>query len=603
LPTSPAPQGTVPLLKRLSRAYLKPYRWRFAFALCMALVEGLSTAAIAWYLQDLLDSILTPDNEGRLLPFAAAVFITFMARGLGMYLHAVTVNMIGQGVVATIQAQVYGHLVRSDLAFLHGRASGEFVSRLVNDVAQMRAAVAECVAGMIRHSLTLVALVAVMFARDWVLACIAFLIFPVAGVVLGQIGRRLRRVAGRTQRELGAFTALLGQTFLGARHVKAYGMEAHEEARAAGSIQSLRRLAVKSFRISSSLLPINETFSGLVVVAIILYGGLRIADGTATAGELVSFIGAFMLAYQPMNALTKLNAQLQIGLASAERVLEILDTRPTITDRPGAAVLPVTVQPVRFDGVSFRYGEGVPALDRVDLEIPAGRMVALVGSSGAGKSTVLNLIPRFHDVTDGRVTIGGRDVREVTLASLRANIALVSQDTALFDDTIRANIAYGRADADEAAIIQAARDAAAHDFIMALPDGYDTPVGENGARLSGGQRQRIAIARAMLKNAPILLLDEATSALDSESERLIQEALKRLQRGRTTLVIAHRLSTIMEADRIHVLDQGRVVEQGTHGELIAAGGAYARFHAIQLGAHGAAAAGEATGDTAGGGHP
>jgi len=577
-------QGTLPLLKRLSRAYLRPYRWRFAFALLMAVVEGGSTAAIAWYMQDLLDTILTPGNAGKLLPFAAVVFATFLARGLGMYLHAITVNHIGQGVVATIQGQLYGHLVRSDLSYLQSQASGQFVSRLVNDVAQMRAAVAECIAGMIRHGLTLVALVTVMFVRDWVLACIAFLIFPLAGVVLGQIGKRLRRVASRTQKELGAFTAMLGQTLQGARHVKAYGMEAHEQARADGAIDALRRLAVKSFRISSSLLPINETFSGLVVVAIILYGGARIADGTATAGELVSFIGAFMLAYQPMNALTKLNAQLQIGLASAERVMEILDTPPTVTERPGARNLPRQMMPVRFEDVAFSYGEGVPALDGIDLEIPAGRMVALVGSSGAGKSTVLNLIPRFYDATAGRITLGGTDVRDVTLASLRANIALVSQDTALFDDTVRANIAYGDPGATQDAIERAARDAAAHDFILTLPDGYDTLVGENGARLSGGQRQRIAIARAMLRNAPILLLDEATSALDSESEKLIQEALRRLQAGRTTLVIAHRLSTIMEADRIYVLDRGRVVEQGTHAELLARDGAYARFHAIQLGA-------------------
>ncbi len=591
VPTNPAHRGTFPLLTRLTRDYLRPYRGQLAFALLMAAVEGVSTAGIAWYTKDLLDRVLTPNNEGWLLPFAAVVFVTFVARGMGGYLHAITVNQVGQGVVAMVQAQVYRHLVRADLAYLQSQASGQLVSRLVNDVSQMRAAVAECLTGMIRHGLTLVALVTVMFLRDWILACIAFIVFPLAGIVLGRIGRRLRRVAGRTQQELGAFTAMLGQTFQGVRHVKAYGMEAHEEARAGGLIQRLRALAVKSYRISASLMPINETFSGLVVVAIIVYGGFRISDGTATAGELVSFITAFMLAYQPMNALTKLNAQLQIGLASAERVLDVLDMRPTITERPGAAALPRAVHSVRFESVTFSYGEGLPALDGIDLDIPAGRMVALVGSSGAGKSTVLNLIPRFYDVTSGRVMVGDHDVRDVTLESLRANIALVSQETALFDDTIRANIAYGRADARQEEIEQVARDAAAHDFIMALPDGYDTLVGENGAKLSGGQRQRIAIARAMLKDAPILVLDEATSALDSESERAIQDALKRLQQGRTTLVIAHRLSTIMEADRIYVLDRGRVAEVGTHAELIAAGGAYARFHAIQLGARDAETAG------------
>jgi len=578
-------QPTLPLLRRLVRAYLGPYRWHVLAALLLMAVEAGATASIALYFEPLLDEVFQPDNAGLILPFGLLVFATFLVRGGTAYCHAILMNGVGQNVVARIQRQVFGHLMRADLAYLQGQASGQLISRLVNDVTAMRMATAECLTGMIRWSLTLLALVGVMFWQDWVLASVAFLVFPAAAWFLGKMGRRLRKVAGRTQQQLGLFSAMLGQTFQGARQVKAYRMETAEEERAAGIIDHLRRLAVKSFRISASLLPLNETFSGFAVVAVIVYGGFRIAGGESSPGELVSFIGAFMLAYQPMNALTKLNAQLQIGLAAAERVLEVLDQPPSIVDAPDPRPLPAGMHGVRFEGVRFSYGaSAVTALDGIDLEIPAGAKVALVGQSGSGKTTVMNLIPRFYDVTGGRVLVGGHDVRALTLDSLRSTIALVSQDTLLFDDSIRANIAYGRPGATQAEIERAARDAAAHDFITALPQGYDTRVGEHGAMLSGGQRQRIAIARAMLKDAPILLLDEATSALDAESERLVTEALRRLQQGRTTLVIAHRLSTILDADRIYVLDRGRVVEWGSHGELVGRGGAYARFHALQLGA-------------------
>lgn len=587
--STPAPGKTKPahtkaLLGRLSRAYLGPYKLRLAAAMLLMALEAGGTGVVAWAFQPLLDKAFQPDNEGYLLPFAATIMAAFIVRGTAAYGHSVLVNHVGQRVVARIQGQVYGHLIRSDLAYLHGRASGQWISHLVNDVNQMRMAVSECLTGSVNQGLTLIVLIGMMFYRDWLLGLIAFTVFPFSGWVLARLGKRLRRIAASQQTELGNFSAVLGQTFQGARHVKAYGMEAYEEKRVGQTIDRLRKLTAKSFRTGASMLPINEIFSGLAVVGVIVYGGFAIAEGNRTAGELVSFIGAFMLAFQPMKALTKLNAQLQVGLAAAERVLAVLDSRPAITDRPGAVVLPSdSSHDIALRGVHFSYDGEKAALNGVDIDIPAGRTVALVGASGSGKTTVLNLIPRFYEVTAGAVRVGGQDVRDLTLASLRASIALVSQETALFDDTIHANIAYGRPGADRAAVEAAARDAAAHDFIMALPDGYDTVVGEFGLKLSGGQRQRIAIARAMLKNAPILLLDEATSALDSESERAVQDALRRLQSGRTTLVIAHRLSTIADADRIYVMQDGRVVEQGTHDELLAAGGAYARFQALQGG--------------------
>ncbi|MFV3128462.1 ABC transporter ATP-binding protein [Niveispirillum sp. KHB5.9] len=588
LTTDAAPKKatrTRALLGRLSAAYLGPYKSKLAVALLLMALEAAGTGAVAWGFQPLLDRAFQPDNHGFLLPFAALIMAAFVVRGTAAYGHSVLVNHVGQRIVARIQGQVYGHLIRSDLAYLHGRASGQWISHLVNDVNQMRLAVSECLTGAVNHGLTLVVLVCMMFYQDWRLGLIAFTVFPVSGWFLGRLGKRLRRIAASQQTELGNFSAVLGQTFQGARHVKAYGMEAYEEARVGGTIDRLRKLTAKSYRTGASMLPINEIFSGAAVVGVIVYGGLAIADGTRTAGQLVSFIGAFMLAYQPMKALTKLNAQLQVGLAAADRVLSVLDAPPRITDRPGAKVLPPDSRhDIRFTGVRFSYDGEKEALEGVDIEVPAGRTVALVGASGSGKTTVLNLIPRFYEVTEGAVTVADQDVRDLTLASLRASIALVSQETALFDDTILANIAYGRPGASRAEVEAAARDAAAHDFILDLPDGYDTVVGEMGLKLSGGQRQRIAIARAMLKNAPILLLDEATSALDSASERAVQEALRRLQAGRTTLVIAHRLSTIADADHIYVMDAGRVVEQGTHEQLLAQGGAYARFQMLQGGA-------------------
>ncbi|HYC04734.1 MAG TPA: ABC transporter ATP-binding protein [Azospirillaceae bacterium] len=565
----------------MAGAYLRPHRGSVGLALLMMALDAAGTGALAWLMEPMINDIFTEQRADRLWPVAGMVFGAFLLRGFAGYFHAVLINNVGQHIVARVQTDLFGHLMRADLAYFHANPAGQLISRLVSDVTLMRQAVAESLTGIGKSVLTLIFLVGVMFYQDWLLSIISFTVFPLTAVVLARIGRRLRRVSARTQGELGTFSSLLNQAFQGARHVKAYGMEAHEEARVGGLIASLLHLTRKGFRVSAMLTPINEVLSGIAIVTVILYGGSKVISGADTAGSLLSFITAFMLAYEPMKKLSKLNAQLQIGLASAERVYQVLDHAAEIRDRPGAAPLKVASHEIRFDDVHFSYVDGKEALAGVSIEVPAGRTVALVGTSGSGKSTVLNLIPRFYDVDAGRVSIGGVDVRDATLSSLRSAIGLVSQDAGLFDDSIRANIAYGRPGATEAEIEAAARDAAAHDFIVGLPEGYDTRVGENGVKLSGGQRQRIAIARAMLKNAPILLLDEATSALDSESERAVQEALRRLQRGRTTVVVAHRLSTIVDADRIYVFEEGRVVESGSHAELLRAAGPYSRFHALQ----------------------
>jgi ATP-binding cassette, subfamily B, bacterial MsbA len=376
-------------------------------------------------------------------------------------------------------------------------------------------------------------------------------------------------------------TTLLEQTFQGIRVVKSYGMEAYERHRVETLVERIYRLTFRSARIRAASRPIMETLGGIAIALVVVYGGYRVIEAQTSPGAFFSFITALLLAYEPMKRLANLNATLQEGLAGAERLFDMLDTPPAMTEKPGARALKVTAGGIRFENVSFAYGAGKHVLNDLSLVVPPGKVVALVGPSGGGKSTALNLIPRFYDATAGRVLIDGADVRDVTLASLRRQIALVSQEIILFDDTVRANIAYGREGANDADIAAAARRAGAEAFITALPKGYDTIVGEQGIKLSGGQRQRLAIARAVLKNAPILLLDEATSALDAESERHVQTALSELMRNRTTFVIAHRLSTVVGADVIYVMERGRIAEAGSHGELLARGGLYARLYALQ----------------------
>jgi subfamily B ATP-binding cassette protein MsbA len=423
-----------------------------------------------------------------------------------------------------------------------------------------------------------------MFYEDWVLALASFFAFPLAIHPIVGIGRRMRRVATNTQVEFGQVTTLLSQTFQGARHVKAYGMEEYEQGRAAALFERVYRLINRANRTRSRASPLMEALGGSAVAVVILYGGYQVIHDARTPGAFFSFIAALLLAYQPLKNLANLNASLQEGLAAAKRVFDMLDIEPAIQDTPDAPPLRVTGGEITLTDVRFGYQPQAVALDGITLTVPAGSTVALVGPSGAGKSTVLNLIPRFYDVSAGSIAIDGQDVRSVTLASLRGSLALVAQEASLFDDTVRANIAYGRFGANDSEIEAAATAAGADRFIAELPQGYDTPVGEHGVRLSGGQRQRVAIARAMLRDAPILLLDEATSALDNESERQVQAALRRLMQGRTTLVIAHRLSTIVCADLICVMDNGRIVESGKHAPLLARGGLYARLYETQFAA-------------------
>jgi subfamily B ATP-binding cassette protein MsbA len=574
---------TKALFGRLFRDYIVHHRWRIGAAVLCMIVVAAATGGLAQLMDPVISRIFDAQQSEMLLPVAMAALAIFVAKGLATYGQAVLMSQVGLRIVADLQIDLFKRLQKADLAFFTETAPGALVARFINDINMLSNTVSRTVTSFGKDILTLLALVAVMFYQDWLLAVIAFFAFPTAIFPIARIGKRLRKVSRVTQQEVGTLSTFLDENFQGARQVKAYAMEDYERGRAEQRIDEVFRLRFKGARVRNLVSPLMEILGGLAVVAVILFGGKLVIEGVKEPGSLAAFLTALLLAYEPAKRLAKLNASLQEGLAAAHRVFELMDRKPEIVDSPTAKPLVISGGEVRFDGVDFAYlGAKAAALRTLTLSAPAGQTVALVGPSGAGKTTVLNLIPRFYDPTAGTVTIDGQDVREVTLNSLRRQVALVSQEILRLDDSVRANIAYGRPEATEQEIVEAARLAGAEEFIDALPEKYETMVGPRGAKLSGGQRQRIAIARALLKDAPVLLLDEATSALDSESERRVQEALGTLMRGRTTLVIAHRLSTVVDADIIYVMEDGGIVEQGSHEELLAKEGAYAQLYALQF---------------------
>ena len=569
-------------MRRLLRERLRGYFVPIAGALmCMAAVAA-GNAGIIWLMQPALDDVFIAGNEDLLYPISLAILAMSVLIGGAFYGQAVLMAWVGQRVVADFRRDMYVKLMSADLGFFVNTDTGNLISRFTGDATMLSTTLVRAMTGFVKDTLLLIGLVGLMFYQEWLLALIALFVFPCVIWPIVSIGRRIRRASSITQARLADLTIRLDESFPAARLIKAFRMERNEIDRANSAIAQVFKRSYRAARIAAITRPVMETLGGTVIAVVILVGGSLVIEGTTTPGTFGSFIIALVRAYQPLKALASLNNLLQEGLASTQRVFAVLDIEPDIVDAPDAKPLSVAGGEIRFEKVRFSYIPGVPAIAGVDLVAPAGATIALVGPSGAGKSTLLNLIPRFYDVDEGTVSVDGQDIRQVTLASLRDSIALVSQEVTLFNDTIRDNIGYGRRDATMDEIAAAAKDAGAHDFIEALPDGYDTQAGELGERLSGGQRQRISIARAMLKDAPILLLDEATSSLDTESERAVQAALDRLKKGRTTIVIAHRLSTVVGSDLIYVIEHGRIVESGTHAGLIAAGGAYARQYALQF---------------------
>ncbi len=575
------PATTLTLIKRLFRGYLRLHLGGFVTATFFMILTAAMTGAAAYIIKPITQGLGSGRGPYYMLGLCGLVLLIFTLRGIGTYFHTIIMNRIGQRIVTDVQQQMYRHLLSSDLAFFHANSSGQLISRLTNDVGVLRQAVGECMTSSIKGGFTLAFLVGVMFVNNWRLALGAFIVFPISAWFVIRVGKRMRKLSTSAQVETGNYMSLLSQTFQGIRHIKAYGMHKLENERMHEITENIFKLTVKGFHVSAMTNPMAEILSGAAIAIVFMYCDWQVAHNLTTTGAVYSFIVSFILAYDPIKRTSKVNAQFQSGLAAAERVFILLDVPPTIVDHPDAKTLAVNDYSVAMEDVVFSYADGTQALNHLSVKVANGHTVAIVGPSGAGKSTIINLIPRFYDVQSGRITIGGIDVRDVTLESLRSQIALVSQETALFDDTVRGNIAYGKPGALMEEIETAAVAAFADTFICALPQGYDTIVGEHGVKLSGGQRQRIAIARAMLRNAPILLLDEATSALDNESERAVQAALKRLQQGRTTVVVAHRLSTIVDADLIIVLEHGAVVEQGTHTELLSKQGVYARLYGMQ----------------------
>jgi ATP-binding cassette, subfamily B, bacterial MsbA len=563
--------------------YLRPYRFRLGAAfVCSALVAALS-GAYAWLVKPVLDEIFINKNETLLSVLPLALFAVAVLKSAFSYGQNYLMNYVGNHIVTDIRQELFGRMVRLPVSYHDSNTSGRLVSRVINDVTLMANAIAGVLKDIFQQGLTFLVMLGVIFYQNWKLGSLALIVMPLAGVTMVRMGKRLRELGKSGQEQMGDMASTLQETLSGIRMVKAYGREAAEAERFKDSNLAFLSTTMKAIQVSSLGSSHIEVIGVVGVAVIIWYGGSLVISGDMTPGAFFSFLAAMFMVFAPLRRLSGSNNTIQQALAAAERVFGVIDlVTEQETDR-GQVALPPIERSVVYQDVTFLYeGQTVPALADVDLVIPAGQMVAVVGSSGSGKTTLANLLPRFYVPTAGAVLIDGVDIQSFTLASLRARIGIVSQEVVLFDDTVFNNIAFGRQNATEADVVNAAKLAYAHEFIDRLPQGYATMVGEKGIKLSGGERQRLAIARAILRDPPLLILDEATSALDTESERVVQLALTNLMAHRTTLVIAHRLSTVQRADRIVVLDRGTIVETGTHDELLLRGGHYKRLHALQF---------------------
>jgi subfamily B ATP-binding cassette protein MsbA len=562
--------------------YASPYKGLIALSMIASLGVAGSDAAIAYLVKPFVDELIVAGNldMAKVVPFLVVGLAT--VKGLSRYVQSYNIRTAGQLAIQDIRNETMGHMLKLSMRFFSSSSSGSLMSRILNDVNVMQAAFAEVLVTLLRESLTLLALTAYAFYADWRMALMAFVVIPAAVWPAAALGKKIKKLSRRGQAAMGSVTSVLEQSFSGIKVIKAFATEDREEQKFIKENFGFFTFIRKTFRYSAASAPVMEIMTSFGVAAVLWYGLNRVAADEITKGELFSILAAILLMYSPLKRLIKVNNAIQKAIGAAERVFEILDQQPEIVDATDAIDLPRSQGYVSFKNVWFAYDDQ-PVLCDFSVEAKPGEVIALVGASGAGKSTLIGLLNRFYDPQQGQILIDGYDIRQLTRRSLHANLALVDQETFLFNDTIANNIRYGKPDADFSQVETAAIQAFADDFIREMPDGYETEIGDRGVRLSGGQRQRLCIARAILCDAPILLLDEATSALDTESESMVQEALGNLMKNRTTFVIAHRLSTIMHADRILVLDQGAIVESGTHQELLEAGGLYRRLYDGQFG--------------------
>lgn len=553
---------------RLYNDYVSKYVGQLILSAVFMAIAAASTAGQAWVIKPAVDKVLQAGNYDTIWLICGAIVLISAVKAGSTYVYAFILEKTGFRMVIKMQEKLFEHYLRSDIAFYAHNTSGEFISRILSDLTIIRFSLTSAIISLTKDSLTIFFLMGVMIYENGMLSLLNVVVIPLAAYPIIRLGKLMRKIGKLRQHKTAEFLANMDDVFSGVRVVKAYGREEDEVLRVRSKLAELMQVYIRAARVQLGASPIMELLISFVVAGVVYYGAIQVQQGAISTGGFISFIAAMLMAYKPLKSLAKLNAQIQDAFASADRFYEAIDVKAQVVDKRGAKALKVKKAKLALKDVTFHYGEGITALDNVSLEVPAGKRVALVGPSGAGKSTIMQLVMRFYDPVDGKISVNRTDIKDVTLDSLRSHMAIVSQEAMLFNTTIRENIAYSRPDATQEQIEAAAKAAVAHDFILEQSDGYDTMVGQGGVRLSGGQRQRIAIARAILRDAPILLLDEATSALDSESEAQVQEALDHLMEGRTTLVIAHRLSTIIKSDCIYVIDQGKVLEQGTHEALV-----------------------------------
>jgi subfamily B ATP-binding cassette protein MsbA len=561
-------------------ALIKENKFRLFLAMACMLVIAVASSATAFLVKPVLDDIFFNKDTTMLKIIPVVVVLIYLLRGLGMYGQDYLMNYVGENVIKDLRNDLYSRIQDLPIAFFHKEQTGVLMSRITNDVNIIKAMVSTAVTGSLKDSFTIVGLTFVIFYRDWKMALIAFVVLPVAFYPVVEFGRRVRRISTGWQEAMADLNSFLHETFAGNKIVKAFGMESYEKKRFFDKTLDLFKLEMKAVIARSLSSPIMEFLGGLGIAFIIWYGGYKVITGSSTAGTFFSFMAAVLMLYDPVKKLSGLNNAVQQGLAAADRVFDIIEMESDIKERKDPVTIKRGPHRVTFENVYFKYDD-VMVLKDINLDVKAGDVLALVGMSGGGKTSLVNLIPRFYDVTQGAIRIDGIDIRDVSISSLRDQMGIVTQEPILFNDSIRNNIAYGKQNATDKEIIKAAEAAYAYDFIQNFPNKFDTNIGELGGRLSGGEKQRICIARALLKDAPILILDEATSSLDAEAEMLVQKALENLMKGRTTFVIAHRLSTIDYADRIVVIVNGRVEEEGKQEELISMQGEFFKLYQMQ----------------------